>query len=477
MRLWNEIKDVFSERASPADLLDPSRAGARLRHGLLLIRELYRSIRRDDVFNMASALAFKTILALVPVLAISFAVVSTLDATGGRIDEGAGENHATYTYQFVQSIKEKLPTVPGMENVLEQINDFAKNATSIAIGGFLFLFWTAFSLLGSIENGFNHIWQVREQRTWLGKLTAFLATLVIVPVLMVLSVFILQFIQTTVGQVLQNTPAVVDGDWWPQALLNFVLICSALLTTCMAMTALFYLMPFTPVRLRAALAGGLVAGLMFELAKLLFRTYAGHVSANYTQIYGPLLAVPLFLLWVWLVWIFILVGVEISFTVQNFRDLAARAELEKRGITSRLYLAVRIVLRACRYFRVGENPSEFVDRAAEELTVPPYMVREIINALLQKNILRRVVPDVDNFVPAKDINAMTVGEVIEAAQADALDVPSSPDDGMRERLAEIFGKVEDYSDEVLGALTFADLVKLEEESKVASMKPQLSADS
>lgn len=480
MRLWREMRDIFKEDVSFSELMDPSRAGLRLRRTLLLVREIWRSLRRDDVLNLAASLAFKTLLALVPVLAISLAIVAMLDA-------GVGADGAeTYTDRFVDAIKDKLPSINAMDNVVEQVHEFANNARTIAGVGFLFLFWTAFSLLNAVEGSFNRVWQVKENRPLLGKLNAFLATLVIVPVLMVLSVVLMASIRGAAEDVLRDNSAVVSDvssdapdtravkkpvpietsaqpdtvvqKTWNDVLLRAVVTVSSILFTCLAMTALFYLMPNTPVRLRAALIGGVIAGVMFELAKFGFRTYAAHVVDNYTRIYGPLLAVPLFLLWVWLVWIFILIGSEVAFTLQNFRDLAAKAELETRGISSRVYLAVRVVLRACHYFRDGETPAEFVDRSADELQVPPYMIREIVSALIEGNILRRVIPDEEHFVPAKDIHRLTVNEVVNAIQSDPLDVPARPDDPTRRRLSDLFGQVNTVSDESLGSVTFSDLV-------------------
>lgn len=483
MRLWREIQSIFREEVTVSEVFDPSKAGAELRRTLALIREIWRSLRRDDILNLAASLAFKTLLALVPVLAISLAVVAMLDGGSGEAE--------TYTDRFVDAIKDKLPSISAMDEVVAQIHQFAKNARTVLGIGFLFLFWTAFSLLNAIEGSFNRIWQVHERRSVLGRVNAFVATLVIVPVLMVMSVVMMSFLRGAAEEVLGDRPhqiseassdspdtrsepveepaSEVQADspapspptesTWRETILHVILTAASVMMTCLAMTALFYLMPNTVVRLRAALAGGVLSGLTFEIAKLLFRTYASHVVDNYTRIYGPLLAIPLFLLWIWLVWIFILIGAEVAFTLQNFRDLAVRAELEKRGIQNRLYLAVRIVLRACRYFREGETPSEFVDCAAEELEVPPYMVRELVTALVDGNVLRQIIPEEESYVPAKDIHRLTVSEVIQAIQNDPLEVPAGSQDPVRARLARLFGRVNAAREETLGSVTFADLVE------------------
>jgi len=527
MALWNEIKSIFSEDVSLTELTDPSRAGARLREFLLLVRETVRSIRRDDAFTLASALAYKTLLSLVPILAIGLAVVAMLEPPeavpqAAAVQADAGEHvvapapspalpatpHASgeeappsYTDSFIQVIKDRIPDFEGRDSLIESIRGFAANARAIFGIGFLFLFWTAFSLLSSMETSFNAIWQVKERRRFLSRLTAFLATLVIVPVLMSLSVYLTTgvarmaediedkiplFQKAADAPAAQATSAVppadadsgMDAAGIPAAdasatgmeaslVKRVALGLTSLLTTSLAMTALFYLLPYTIVRVRAALTGGFVSGCLFELAMYLFRYYASHLAVNYTKIYGPLLAIPLFLLWVWLVWVIVLLGAEVAFTVQNFRDLAARAELERRGISSRIYLAVRVVLTASAYFHRGESPTNLVDRVSEELEIPPYMIREIVSVLVQESILRRVVPaGEDAYLPAKDISALTVSEVIRAVSADTLDVPEAPDDLLRRRLAEMFGKADAAMQGLLGSCTMAELVAVESRSRL-----------
>ncbi|MBN1256167.1 MAG: YihY family inner membrane protein [Planctomycetes bacterium] len=434
---WQELKGVFKEDIALNELLDPSKTSARFYKYLLLLREILRSIRKDKAFNMASALAYKFLTSLVPILFISLSVAAMLDAKG---TEEALDANSVYSESFLQVILDQIPPFEGRENLVDWIRDVASKAKMIAGVSFILLFFTAYSLLQSIESVFNMIWKVTEKRPFMGKIGAFLSTLLIVPMLLSLSLFFSEYVTR-----------VTEGADWIMPILS---ICM----TIIALGALYYFLPFTPVKLRNALAGGILAGIFLELAKRGFEYFALYVGGNYKNIYGPLLALPFFLLWIWLVWVIVLIGAEVSFVFQNFRDLAGKAELEKRGLRTRLYFAVRIVQFVSERFHRGEDQSRLIDEASDLLKVPPYIVREVLGALVKGNILRHVVPGEDAYLPMKDINALSVGEVVHAISGDVLAVPNEPDDQLRRNLEALFNRADDALDGVLGRVAFSQLV-------------------
>lgn len=514
-----------------------------LRWGWLLLVETRRSIHRHGAMILASALAYKSLLALVPMLAISLAFVAMLEPSNGPGEEGI-----SYTESFIAVIKDKVPDSAGMQELIDAIRRFASNARAIAGIGFIFLFVTAYSLLSSAENAFNIIWQVTERRAVLQRLTSYLATLIVVPILMSLSVYCTARIASVTEQVVQvvgaagvlplpsmekggqgatqpveggvslpdkplpstsesqgesstspssspedqetsqeavrslqdlpslraspPSPIVVRKRQHP--IVAVVLALFSIFSTCLALTCLYYFLPFTKVHLRAAVAGGIVAGVALDVIKIGFRYFAAYKGQALASIYGSLLAVPLGLIWLWLIWVIVLFGAELAFTIQNFRDLAARAEIERSGISSRIYLGVRTVLRACLYFHRGENPLDLAERVAEELQTPPYLIREIIATLCRKEILRRVIPGEDAYLPAKDIAELTVGEVVRALQPEGFSVPSLPDSPLHQFLAQLFRQAHEAEAAILDKPTFAELVRLVYRREVAADRDPLT---
>jgi uncharacterized BrkB/YihY/UPF0761 family membrane protein/DNA-binding IscR family transcriptional regulator len=440
------------------------------------------------------------------------------------IDPASGGESATYSTSFIDVLRERVPDFPGKEEVIGQIRGFADNARAIAGVGFLFLFWVALSLLNSIEVAFNRIWQVRRSRPLLSKLTAYVSTLIIVPLAISLSAYMTAHLTAFTENLAQSLPvfetveapspddtgtpgttaaslpaaspeapgdgaaaggtdtAAGGGDGTdgaadtaeaegapaapprketraPSVLTQIALVLASLLMTCFAMTALYYLLPYTTVRLKSALLGGFLAGVLLELAKLGFRYYATNLAVNYTRIYGPLLAIPLFLLWLWLLWSLILIGAQLAFTVQNFRDLAARAEIEKRGIAGRLYVAVSLVRLACADFRRGRSGGDLAERVAESLAMPPYIVREVAGTLADRGILRRTAGEEESYLPGRDPAHLTVHDVVHEIESDPLEVPPAAEDGNGESLADLFETAARAKREVLMRLTFAELAE------------------
>lgn len=471
--LWQDIQGVARAEVDFNKISNPSR----FLHLVLMIREILRAIRNDNAFTLATALAYKTLVALIPLLAISLAIVSLLET-----DSAAG----TYTDSLIQVIHDRLPEFPGKEQFVFVVQDFAGKAKAIAGIGTIFLFAIAFSLISSVEKAFNQIWHVTEKRPFLSKLGAFLSTLVIVPVLLSISVYFSAHLATLTEGVVFRLPlgeAVVDsgapipsaavepvspgengrevetrGAWFT----TVILAVSSVVVTIAAMSALIFLLPFTPVRLGSALAGGAVAGVLFEVAKYLFHYYALWVGSNYREIYGPLSAFPVILFWLWVVWVILLIGAELAFVSQNYADLAVRAEIERRGIDSRIYLAVRIVLESSQNFSCGREQECLSEVVAERLRVPPYTVRQIVNHLVDKGILRPIADKKEMYLPARDIHRLTVNDVVLAMQADRLSVPLSPDDSTRRMISSLFSDAEETFGSILHQQTFAGLVRLHE---------------
>jgi membrane protein len=445
--LRDELRAIFREEISITEIFD--RRASYLPMAALLGREVIRSVRQDRAFTLAHALAYKSLAALVPVLAISLGVVAMLEPASSEV---AAQEAVSYSELLLDAIREQIPDFSGKEDFIASIRRIADQARLIAGLGFVVLFVTAYSLLSSIEDAFNMIWQVRERRPLLGRLGAFLSTMLVVPILMSLSVYLTARLAAAAAE------AAAPIGWL--RILEHVLpgLTSFLLTT-LAMTALLYLVPYTPVRLRNALWGGALSAVLLELAKYGFQAYAMHAGEHWERIYGPLLAVPFFLLWLWVVWVVILMGSEIAFVSQNFRDLAARAEMEKRGVQSRLYLAVRVAEAAAYRFRDGTDPEQLVEAVAEEVKLPPYMVRDVVGTLADAAILYRVVGREDGYVPGKDITRLTVGEVVRAVERDEYEVPNAPQDALRDRIAELFARVNRSLRAELDQWTLADLVQ------------------
>lgn len=480
------------------DLANPQKNLTKIKTFSIFCIQTVRSIGRHQTMTMSSALAFKTLMAIVPLILIGIAVASALGSEGGQ----------SYSDSFFTAIEDKIPNTPFLKPLLNLLREISVRAREIAGVGLILLFITAYSLLSSVEWAFNRIWQVSGKRKILNRIVSYLATIIIVPVLMTFSVYINARIETATEQVAssiedtkheafklfgglssssqeqtptpestdatkdktattdnqppkkdqattqqkpthnaqaapnngqeQHNPApgsrtkdkIAPSERTQQAVIvKIVLGVISIVMSCIALTALFFFMPFTPVKFKAALYGGLLCGVMIELLKYFYSYYAMHASTNLTRLYGStLLALPLTLLWLWLVWTFILMGAEISFNLQNYKDLAISDNLEKQGLNNRLYLAVRIVLLSSEFFNLGKRPVMFIDEAASRLRVPPFIIRTLVLEMVEKEILREVTGIKDAYLPARDLCELTVYDVVKAISSDRFTCEQGHDD-------------------------------------------------
>lgn len=487
----------------------------------LFLTQTISSITQHQTITMASALAFSTLTAVVPLLLIGIAVANILGTEDGR----------SYADWFILAVQDRLPDTPELGPLLELLRGITARSSEIAGIGLILLFITAYSLLASVEYALNRIWQVSTRRTFFNRAIAYLATIIIVPVLMSLSVYFSARVETVARRVVNNieqdgitsllnlatltsdkrhnaaadaaearaanttkpvtdtpaktpeipttatapAPATTIKATPPAPLrsiattappqswaLNLFLSGLSFLFTCFALTLLLHFMPCTPVRWSAALYGGLFSGALIELTKYAFSFYAQSATTNLTRLYGTtMLAFPLALLWLWLIWVFILLGAEVAFNIQNYRDLAASAEIERRGLQHRLYLAVRTVLISCELFRNGANPAKLIDRVAERLNVPPFAIRAIVQQLAEKDILRPVRDLEDAYLPARDINALSLYAIIDAIAGNTFTCPTTQQDCAHRVLSELFAETSNQLRVQFGQLTMRQLLERE----------------
>jgi membrane protein len=272
------------------------------------------------------------------------------------------------------------------------------------------LLFTAILLLDNIESNFNEIWQVRRRRSRLSKLTAYTSVLVLGSVFLGASVSITARIKAMILQGTRIDPGFLSSLYgW---LAPFLL-------TLLAFLVMFQIIPYTRVRFRSALIGAVTAGLLWEGGKYLFAVSVGS-SVRYSAIYGSIAVIPIFLIWLYITWLIILFGLEVSYTHQYRAALAGTHALAERNLTGRLSLTLRLYLHIARAFRNGEPPPT-ADELASRFSVSLVMVEDQLQLLADGGLLRRVAGGNRNegLVPARPLDEITVSQVIRAVFADA----------------------------------------------------------
>jgi membrane protein len=372
------------------------------RRKLLLIKQLRifvlaaRGFSNDNVQLRASALTFYSLLSIIPIAAIAFAI-----AKGFGLDQN-----------LEKLIIEKFQS---QQDVLNWLLEHSRNALQETSGGYIagvgiiILFWSVMSLLGRIESSFNHIWQIRIPRPWFRKFTDYLTIMLIAPIFLVLSSSVTVFINIQLPEYMSKAPIL---DFF-KPIISFLVQFSPYFISWMTLTVLFVIMPYTKVKFSSALVAGVIAGTILQFLFWVYIDLQFGIS-KLSSIYGSFAAIPLFIVWMQSSWLIVLLGAEISFANQN----VSRYEFESEALNISHYekkaLTLMIMHLIICNFSLGEKPltSEIISR---KLKIPVRLVRDIIQDLNSANLVSmiHVTDDVQRFYqPAMDINSITVSLVL-----------------------------------------------------------------
>ena len=351
-----------------------------------------RGLLEHGTIIRSAALTFYTLMSLVPILAVVFAVVKGFGLADG----------------LVQSLYGLFPQSPEM---IDYIVAFAEKALARTQGGvvalvaLVMLFWAVIRVFGSIEKAFNNIWEVKVERSLARQWSDYIAIVMIVPILWVIAGALGGYARELLG----------FGEGWLYALLSRLVSVAVIWT----MFTFFYLViPNARVRFRSALMAGIIAGTAFALFQW-GSLYVQRWMTSYNAIYGSFAALPLFLIWMQTSWEILLFGGELSFAYQNIARFGEERESLRISYDQRRKLLLAVMLTVADHLRSrgGAMPAEAIRR---RLDLPTRIVNDLLYQLVQAGQLLAV-PEADNdretaYIPACDIASLTVYGVLEAVE-------------------------------------------------------------
>lgn len=273
-----------------------------------LTQTTFQRARTERLPQVAGSLAFTTLLSIVPLLAASFALFARIPAF--RQSKAALQ-------EFLLS---RLLPADIAQTVLKYLNQFAANAKGLTWIGFLLLVGTAVAMLLTVENALNQMWQVKKNRPFLRRVGTYLVMLAVGPPVLGLSLWASSYLLAASMGLIGALPRS----------LAFLFDLGPLMLGVAAMSCLFYFVPNTRVRLGDAIAGGVIAGVAFELGKRGFAMYLVKVP-TYKALYGAFAVLPMFLLWVYFSWLVTLLAAMLTANLALMRRPAPRT---RRGATA-----------------------------------------------------------------------------------------------------------------------------------------------
>ncbi len=384
----------------------------------------------DRCLVRASALTYVTVLSLVPLLALSFAMLKGL----GIYKRFREQQLAAWLDRFLPLDPESLQPPP-LRDALERMLGFvdSTNLNALTAVGIVVVFWAAIELLGTIENAFNEIWGVTRARSLVRKITDYLAIVVITPVLLVAAIGLTSAAQSY--QIVQ----VLERDLGLGVLMGLAVRFAPLLAGWAAFSFLYMAMPNTRTRLSSSLIGGLVGGTAWQIVLWLHLEFQIGV-ANYSAFYSTFAAVPIFLVWVQVSWSIVLFGAELSFAHQHEHDYRRAALWRSATPARRTAVGLRVIARVAQAFRSG-LPAPSTGDLERVLSLPAQPIDDALEACESARLVARVATAEGGsaWLPARELSAIRVAEVLEALDG-ARDLPGyiepSPLDRASERLLE-----------------------------------------
>ena len=416
--------------------LKPFRRGmvnfVRLAHHLILdLTEGYLTLR-------AMSLVYTTLLSLVPLLAVSFSMLKAF---------GVHNQLQPLLERFLEPLGEK-----GVE-FGQRILTYVGNVQVGVLGslGLVFLLYTVVSLVQKVEEAFNYIWRIRRPRRLVRRISDYMSVILIGPVL----------VFTALGITAAVTGSGVFKDLTSLesilALLRFIGRLVPYMLVCAAFTFVYIFLPNTRVKFGAALVGGLVAGVLWESGGWGFAAFISS-SSKYTAIYSGFAIVIIFMIWLYVSWLILLVGAQVTYYIQHPVLLGLRRgdwRLSNEGREKAAVLAV-LLISYNYYHRLDWWTLESL---AQRMNVPSYSLQPILEVLERSGLIGESAGEPPAYFPARDIGTIKIASIIDAVRHD--DIPLSPPDNRYpeiDRVEAVMRSVGEAIDSALDRQTVKDLV-------------------
>jgi membrane protein len=361
-----------------------------LRIGLMVGRDFVENL----VKLQAMALAFKTLLSLAPLLAVIFSLLKAF-GVHNRMEPALAEALAPLGEKGIEITTHLIGFVDRMK------------AGALGSVGLVTLFVTVISLMGTIEEAFNHIWRVKAPRKLSRKFSDYLSVILVGPVLVFAAVTITATLQSHafVRQLLALEP-------FGTAILGVLRLVPYV--TLWGAFAFFYMfVPNTRVRLKSALIGSFVAALLWQTVGWGFTRFVAS-STQYYAIYSSFAVLLLFLLWLHLGWVIVLLGAQVTYAHQSVRFYHRDRDTLASTAAGQEKIALEMLLLVGQRFDRGLAPLSISEIAAR-LEIPAGVAKELMEKF-QSSRLVLALADEDSYVLSRNPEMISIKEILDCVR-------------------------------------------------------------
>ncbi len=437
--LVKKINYFFSRQLWRIDTDSLNRSRSALVNLIRLVYVTLREYRENEIGLRAMSLVYTTLLSIVPLLAFCISILKAFGVVDNQLEP--------FLINFLEPLGEK-----GIE-ITEKIMEFIGKINFGVLGaaGLVMLIYTSISVIIKIEDSLNIIWKIQKGRSLARRLSDYVTTLLIGPVLMFAALGLTATLtsHTIVGKILAIEPlgtiVFIIGK-----LLPFVIVF-------LAFTLIYVIIPNTKVRFKSACLGGAIAAIAWHITSWIF-TVSVASSTKYAAIYSSLAVLIIFMIWLYLNWLILLVGAQIAFCHQNLKFLTLKKEVFNLSTKLKEKLSL-IIMYLIGYNFYNDLHRWTLDSLTEHLHLPQDPIEDAVNELANNKLIIETGDDPPKFVPARALEKITLKEIVDATRTNyETDIVEKKYLSMPE-IDKITGRVDSAIDEALGEMSLKDLVQ------------------
>jgi membrane protein len=408
----------------------------------------------------ASALAYTTLLALIPILAVFVSISTSFLKKDGEkpIDDliqkavayAAPQLGLSETRDPVDAAKNRAAVVANIMSYIDNINSGKLGATAA-----IALIFVGISLLSTIEATFNDMWGVTRGRPWTQRIVQYWTVLSLGPLFIVTALTLNTSTQfSRVNRMIEASPFLAGFAF--KILPVFVLI--------IALTFFYKLIPNTRVLWLPALVGGVVGGILLQANSLFSVIYLSKV-VSFSKIYGSIGAIPIFLIGIYFSWLIVLFGSQVGYAYQNRLAYLQEREAESVNQQGREFVALRMMTYICQKFDAGEKAPTRTEMA-KVIGVPTQLAAQVIVPLVHSRLLMEIQGEETGYAPGRPIDKISIEDVLCSLRAGQGRELATTDDPARAVVREQFERILLSEMQVANAVNFKTIV-----SRIASLPP------
>jgi membrane protein len=363
------------------------KSGNKFRTGMFrFIIRLFKEFKKDQCLIRASSLSYTSLLALIPLTALSFSLFTAFDTFQGIKD-------------IVQRSLVNLLIPTRQDEILIYIDQFLENSKTMGIIGLLLFTITSIMLLNRISESFNSIWGSKNRKNFVGKFTSYTAVIV----------FGTLFIGTSFT-ITAPIKAFLTGFPEIQFLIRWLFVLSPSIFIFITFLMMITAIPEGKVNLKSSMIGAFVGTILWGFARAAFTEGASYVI-RMSKLYGSMAVIPIFLFWLYLIWIIIFLALEISYIHQHAAGLENKDQKRNHDPGESIKLGFSVFIIIAKHFDTGITYTS-TSEISENLQISEDTVNGFIRNFSSSGLIYETDETIRKLFPSKSLNKISIKDVL-----------------------------------------------------------------